>query len=202
MVKLATVFFALSMCLGCNRSRSVSMSATPQPNSPQELAPKSHDVTDPSCCGLSIPANKGIDVAWAAFTKDNRYRLALERDMRFSSAARSEMTRTEGRSEWSALNHILAYSWGHLDYETDQDLVAAIVVDTTRNDPSRFGLVIFGKPSGSTYRPYWLYRERDLSKTVVYQVSGSLGVMTYHDEGKYDNCWVEWRPRQKNFVCP
>ena len=148
-----------------------------------------------------MPANKGIDAAWTSFAKDGRYRLALERDMQFSAAARREMARTDGRLEWSALNKILAFSWGHLGYDTDQDLVAAIVVDTTRSDSSRFSLVIFGKPRGAAYRPYWLYRDRDLSKTIVYQISGSLGVTNYHDDGTDDTCWVEWRPQRKLFTC-
>ena len=148
-----------------------------------------------------MPANKGIDTAWALFAKDGRYRLALEADMDFSEAARKNIARTDGRLEWSALNHILAYSWGHLGYDSDQDHLAAIVVDNSRNDTSRFGLVIFSKPRGGTYRPYWLYQDRDLSRTIVYQVSGSLGVMDYQDDGTYPNCWLEWNTRRKQYLC-
>jgi len=91
-----------------------------------------------------------------------------------------------------ARNHTLAYSWGNLGCDTDQDLVAAIVVDTTRNDSSQFGLVIFGKPTASTYRPI------DSFGIVIFEngcLSGQWlpGVTTYHDDGKYHNCWIEWR---------
>jgi hypothetical protein len=202
MLKLAAVLFiALPITAGCNHPRVASKSSSPQSDPVQEATPKSHDITDPSCCGLSADANRGIDSAWESFTKNGHYRMALERDMRYSSAARDVIARSEPSSEWNPLNHLFAYSWGHRGYDTDQDLLAAIVVDTSRNDDARFGLVIFAKPKRATYHPYWLYQNRNLSRAVVYQVSGALGVSDYHDDGTYDNCWVTWSARQNTFIC-
>jgi hypothetical protein len=196
---LMTLLCSLAMmwtgCTGSTRGRSheTQESARPEPT-------PSHEVSDPTCCGFTT-YHQGIDQAWRLFTQDGQFRLVLEKDMRFSGAARSEIVRRTGRIIWSPLNQVFAYSWGHLGYDTDQDLLAVIVVDDSRTEDSRYGLVIFGKPKGGTYRPYWLYQNRDLSKTVVYQVTGSLGVGDYHDNGTYKNCWVEWNSRRNQFIC-
>ena len=139
---------------------------------------------------------QGIDVAWHAFTKDGRYRLARKDD--FKSAARAF-----GSDD--PLNSIFAYCWGRLGYDPYPDRfyhLAAIVVDTQRTDDARFGLVIFSAPKSGdgTYQPYWLYRDRDLSRTVVWTGSGDLMVGQYRDDGTRDASLVHWDARRKQFV--
>ena len=153
-------------------------------------------VADPTCCGLMSVGNQGIDVAWHTFTKDGRYRLARKDDFKSPS-------RAFGSDD--PLNSIFAYCWGRLGYDLNPDRwyhLAAIVVDTQRTDDARFGLVIFSAPKNGdgTYQPYWLYRERDLSRTVVWTGSGDLLVAEYRDDGSRDVSFVQWNPLRKQFV--
>jgi hypothetical protein len=140
--------------------------------------------------------NQGIDVAWHTFTKDGRYRLARKDD--FKPPARAF-----GSDD--PLNSIFAYCWGRIGYDPHRDHwyhLAAIVVDTHRTDDTRFGLVIFSAPKNGdgTYQPYWLYRERDLSRTVVWTGSGDLMVGEYRDDGSRDASFVQWDTRRNQYV--
>jgi hypothetical protein len=198
------LFALIPLWCGCNASASKQgnvQSAEVPINAEMQPTSKPHELVDPTCCGLLTRNTKGIDEAWRLFTQDGHYRLALEKDMKFPAAAKNDIANREGRVEWNPFNRVFAYSWGHLGNDTDQDHLAAIVVDNSRTDDSRFGMVIFSKPKGSNYKPYWLYRNRDLSSTVVYQVSGSLGVMNYQDDGTYKNCWVEWNSQRRQYIC-
>jgi hypothetical protein len=153
-------------------------------------------LTDPTCCGLMTIGDQGIDVAWHTFTKDGHYRLARKDD--FKSSARA--FGSDG-----PLNSIFAYCWGRIGYNPHPDRwyhLAVIVVDTRRTDDARFGLVIFSAPKNGngTYQPYWLYRERDLSRTVVWTGSGDLMVGEYRDDGSRDASFVQWDRRHNQFV--
>lgn len=140
--------------------------------------------------------NDGIDAAWHAFTKDGRYRLARKDD--FNAPARAF-----GADD--PFNSIFAYCWGRLGYDPHPDRwyhLAAIVVDTHRGDDARFGLVIFSAPKDGdgSYQPHWLYRERDLSRMVVWTGSGDLMVAEYRDDGSREASFVQWDRRHKQYV--
>src|ERR1041384_213822 len=199
------LLFALSIfCCGCNVAASKQdnqQSAEALKNVEPQVTPEAHEIIDPTCCGLLTRNTKGIDEAWRLFTQDGHYRLSLQKNMKFSEAAKNDIANREGRSGWNPMNQVFAYSWGHLGYDTDQDHLAAIIVDNTRSDDSRFGLVIFSKPEDGKYKTYWLYRNRDLSRTIVYQISGSLGILEYQNDGTYKGCWVEWNARHNQYIC-
>ena len=72
--------------------------------------------------------------------------------------------------------------------------LAAIVVDTARKDEKRFGLVIFSSPKSGdgSYQPYWVFRNRDLSRSVVWTGSGDLMLADYKDDGSREESFVQW----------
>ena len=146
--------------------------------------------TDPTCCGLMSVGNQGIDKVWQRFTADGRYRLALKQDIK--SPAR------EFGSD--GLNSIFAYCWGQLGYDSVKDHLAAIVIDTRRSDADRFGLVIFSASKDGDYRPYWIYQNRDLSKSVVWTGSGDLMIADYKDDGSRDVSYVQWDRQHRRYV--
>jgi hypothetical protein len=181
--------------LSCTSSKSPPPTSPDKPVAAQTNEPEY--LTDPTCCGLMTVGNQGIDSAWHSFTKDGRYRLARKDD--FKSAARAF-----GSAE-HPLNSIFAYCWGRIGYDRHQDRwhhLAAIVVDTHRTDDARFGLVIFSAPKDGdgTYQPYWLYRDRDLSRTVVWTGTGDLMVAEYRDDGSRDKSFIHWDRKRKQFV--
>jgi hypothetical protein len=189
----ASVLVVGIVCSGCRSSKSHSPNSSDKPLSIQTKQPEY--VADPTCCGLTGgPGTKGLDAAWRAFTNDGRYRLARKDDFK-----------TSARASDDPFNSIFAYCWGRLGYDTNADSwyhLATIVVDTQKTDDARFGLVIFSAPKDGdgTYRPYWLYRERDLSRTVVWTGSGDLMVADYREDGSRDVSYVQWDARRKQFV--
>ncbi|HEX8456305.1 MAG TPA: hypothetical protein VF656_03205 [Pyrinomonadaceae bacterium] len=186
-----------AVAAGCNSSATGSSSASaPEkkesaPPPPPE-APKPR-VTDPTTTGESD--SEALRKAWQRLTANGQYRLAQMEDMRFSEAA----IRT------NEIDHIYyVYIRGDLAYEkrVEDDHLAAIVVDTTRTDANRFGLVIFSPPEGSRdYKLHWLYRARDLSRTTVGRASGSFFVSEYLEDGSRQTCAVHWYRSRKQFEC-
>jgi len=80
---------------------------------------------------------------------------------------------------------------------------AFIVVDTTRSDPARFGLVIFNESKDGKVLPdpHWVYREKDLSRTVMFWASSELLLLEYHENGKSDVCRVRWNRSRQEYSC-
>ena len=194
-VLLAFLMLGGAVSAGCNSS------ATPSGNASvhgkRESAPPvqavERRVTDPTATGEND--SEALRQAWRRLTASGQYRLAQKEDMRFSLAA----IRT---NEVDYVPYV--YIWGDLAYgkRVADDHLAAIVVDTTRNDENRFGLVIFSPPEGSRdYQLHWLYRDRDLSRTTVSRASGSFFVSDYPDDGSPRTCTVHWYRSRKQFEC-
>jgi hypothetical protein len=93
--------------------------------------------------------------------------------------------------------------WWKCQYSTENGL-AVIVVDTTRTDDNRFGIIVF-RPGYHTksdaYKSYWLYRGRDLSRAALKQISSTLTVYEMEEEGYYRYCHIEWDERRKGYDC-
>jgi len=123
---------------------------------------------DPVCCHEYT--NDQLKQAWADFTRDGRYKMA--RDSAY------------------------VYSWGDLGhpYEIGHKHLTVLVVDATKTEPNRYGVVIFTAPAGEggRYKQYWLYRDRDTPNADLHGVSGYLFV---------DGCSVRWKASRNVYVC-
>jgi len=122
--------------------------------------------------------------------------MAQPTDFRFSEQARREM----GRHFEDYTSRPVVYWWGG---------TGVIVVDTTRTDQNRFGLIVFMEPDNlysnnlysnlyytpsskkskkktkpCPYEAVWLYKNKDLSRTGLEQASGYWFVFEYDDSGK------------------
>jgi len=177
---------------GCEAPQSETHSISPseaQQNKP-EPSPEPLWLTDPTCCKVT-PAPVELKEAWQQFVQDGHYRLAHLEDMKFRGGER--------------VTTLYDFPWGDLGYAqiTDADHLAAIVVDTTRMDDARFGLIIFSAPrsKNGAYVAHWLYRDRDLSRAGVTRASGELYVSEYGDDGSEAVCNVHWDKRQRKYVC-
>ncbi len=203
MNRIARIKFLICLCLAicigfaCSKSKPQSSAASNEPSSQIQTGPQKEldYTTDPTCCGLMSVGNQGIDKAWRRFTANGRYRLALKEEIK--SPAK------EFGSD--ALNSIFAYCWGRLGYDSSEEAwnhLAAIVVNTSRNDDARFGLVIFSSPKAGdgSYQPYWIYQDRDLSRTVVWTGTGDLMIAEYKEDGSRAVSYVQWDSARRRFV--
>lgn len=165
--------------------------ANRQPAS-QQRTPK-----DPLVSGPLIGSQKAED-AWRLFTKDGRYRIASADDFRIPDWAK----KAYGHDLERAINDPMVAGWD-INRDGAAHDVAAIVVDTTRNEDTRFGLVIFNapkKPEG-VYTPSWLYRQRDLSRSVLSIASSRTFLMEYHDDGSMTACSITWNLERHAYQC-
>jgi hypothetical protein len=87
---------------------------------------------------------------------------------------------------------------------------AVIVVDATRQDDDRFGIILFQDPKdlydapadqGEPYRPVWLKRDLDLSRTSLSMASGYWFINEHLDDGTVKTCEVDWSKKQKKYIC-
>ncbi len=175
----AFLFLANLISSGCNAPVSPPSAAKIE-SVPQVQASASPQMLDPT-----ENRSEALRDAWQRFTANGQYRLAQKEDMRFPTMP-------------------YVYIWGDLAYRkrAKDDHLAAIVVDTTRNDENRFSLVIFSPPEGSRdYKVHWLYRDRDLSRTSVSIASGSFFVSERLDDGSEQTCIVYWYRSRQQFQC-
>jgi hypothetical protein len=124
--------------------------------------------------------------AWKEFSNEGRYRIASKEDFKMSE------------------DNYRPYGDGNFNRDDEYFDFAVIVVDTVRTDALRFGVVIFNaRQSRQGYdRPFWLYRERDLSRTSLNTSShGPLLVAEHLDDGSINICVVKWSLQKKEYAC-
>jgi hypothetical protein len=192
----------LSLAVGsCARSGAESNQAPP-PHADGSAAPEPtatpSEITDPTCCGPDGMRNiEGLARAWRQFTEGGRFRLARRDEMTFP-----ESVKRERAGDWESVSRPFQYAWGKRGFDTDKEHLVAIVVDTTRDGPERFSMVIFSSPGGGNeYHPYWLYRNRNLSRTMISAPSGSLMLIEYNEDGTGEGCDVFWDQKSKRYYC-
>jgi hypothetical protein len=138
-----------------------------------------------------------VKKAWSLFIKDSHYRVAQPQDFRFP--------KTDGSNAETAFDKYANRPW-----IAWWGAFAVIVVDNTRTDQDRFGLILFVEPKENwklpedkkkPWKSAWLYRNRDLSRTWMEQASGYWLVFELGEDGTRRGCEVDWSKRQKKYVC-
>lgn len=137
--------------------------------------------------------------AWQRFTADDRYRVALTEDFSIPEAA------MESKEQRYDIERAIKFAYVGEDINRDglyRDR-AFIVVDTTLSGSAKFGLVIFNEleDKKSLPEPHWVYREKDLSRTVMSWASSGLILVDYHNDGTYDLCRIKWDKRRQRYSC-
>jgi hypothetical protein len=194
-VKVICFCLLSAVLCGCARPAPEAKQLTAAPAT--EARADAPETGDPTCCGMASNNSEGVGEAWQKFTESGRYRLARAEEMNFPKS-----TWAEWASDLKAASRTFQYAWGKRGFDTEKDHLVALVVDTTRDGPERFGLVIFSAPRGADeYRPYWLYRNRDLSRTMIAAPSGYLMITDHKDDGTRESCDVFWKPNLKRYIC-
>ena len=76
-----------------------------------------------------------------------------------------------------------------------------IVVDPSRTDPKRYGLVVFAAPKseGPNFKPYWVLREQDLESYLLSGASGSFWVEGFERDGTKQTKELAWDKTSRRF---
>lgn len=140
--------------------------------------------------------NKALAAAWQAFTKDGRYRFAQPEDFRFSEATKKSLRGGEVTWRRSVTE----------PYDTWCSGFVAIVVDTTRADNNRFGVIYF--PEGyrgkepTVGKPYWLVRNRDLSSASLTRASCHQWLLVYGEDGTEKSHYLQFNKKMGKYYFP
>jgi hypothetical protein len=185
-------------CSACSSSGTAPIPLVPQSEASKQSAETVRS-NDPLETKFFEGDPKGAE-AWRQFIAKGQYRLAQARDFQFSDAARHRLLYVFGDSWQSRVNN--PYTGGEINHDKFYHDNAFIVVDRRRNDSNKFGLVIFNEQAGDTpHKPYWLYKERDLSKTVFGWASSGLELKEFMATGESVGCYVNWHKARQEYSC-
>ena len=100
-------------------------------------------------------SNEGLKRAWQNFEGTQQYRLAQPSDRNLTPAAAERVKTNSPHQIVPVINW-----WGARGYRgaNTNDFLIAIVVDPSRSDSKRYGLLVIAAVAseGSTYKPYWV----------------------------------------------
>lgn len=184
------LFSSLLLSGGCNTPSDsklpTQLSEKPGAQSSPELMPT----------GLFDQDRMGAE-AWRRFTEDGRYRIARREDFHIPEAIMKEHLNDP------FFTNKFAYVGG--DFNRDGHLLdrAFIVVDTTTTTKERFGLVVLNKSADESIFPSvcWVFKSRDLSKSVLSAATDVLSLTEYHEDGTQDLCNVRWNKQRAQYSC-
>jgi hypothetical protein len=139
-------------------------------------------------------SNTVLAKVWRRFIADGRYRLATGNDFRIPEwAFQKQLTPQRQVIEVPFILTPVGY--------------AAIVIDTSRDDAQRFGLIILttdeNNPQETESRNLisWVYHDRDLSRTVLSIGSGVFYLTEFGEDGTYTTCNVIWEEAEGKYIC-
>lgn len=185
----------LLVCVGCSM---MTPPVTPRQPSQAGQAGASPTQSPPAEGGntTDVPSDRLMAYeSWRRFAADGKYRLAGAQDFRFSektmSGAGIDLQRWVG----------LPLVNGDFDEDGSARDAAMIVVDTTRHDPERFGLIIFNNMGDATSQPVWVYRGRDLSKAMLGWSRDGLSLRQYGYDASFTLCHVKLDKRRNEYIC-
>lgn len=147
--------------------------------------------------GFFTDSPAGEKQAWLIFVEEGRYDIAQPQDFNFPAAAEKLQPADIKRAPTQP------YVGGDTNRDGIPNDFAAIVVDKTITDVTRFSLVIFTRRSRDSelYDRQFLFSGRDLSKTLLEWWSGGLAVREYFEDGTYRYCHVKWNSRSGQYYC-
>jgi hypothetical protein len=140
--------------------------------------------------------NKDLKRAWEKFERSQKYRLAQPSDRKLTPEA---MARVKKNNE----NQIIPYLtwWNVHGYREAGNLLIAIVVDPSRSDAKRYGLVVLATPKseGGKYKTYWVLQEEDMESYLISPASGSVYMECYRRDGAEVTKEIVWRRSLRQF---
>jgi hypothetical protein len=171
-------------------------SATPLSKSPEAETSWPSDPTSP--VSFVVKPGEGIKRAWGDFERTQQYRLARPSDRRLTPAARARVNSNNP-------NQIVPFLtwWGvrGLTGGEGKDVLVAIVVDPTRSDNNRYGLVVIASPKSEkgAYKVYVAAREEDMESYLISPASGSIYIECFRRDGSEETKELVWDRESKRF---
>lgn len=134
---------------------------------------------------------------------DGRYRAARADDFSLSAEAKNILGIAPDASNDTIHSFKEPYVGGDINHDGAYNDLAVIVIDKEKRDENRFGLVIFNEPpeKEGKYTTHWLYRDTNLSSTMINWWSRGLLLVDYKNNGDQQVCSVKWNERLQSYFC-
>lgn len=182
MQKRFVVVFALLCVTSCHSNEPVRrVQSVPSPSPSPSVTWSSTSLTE------LLSDQKDIKRAWTDFERSQKYRLAQPSDRNLTRAAAERVMSNNPQQ-------ILPYLtwWGAEGYKGRTDFLIAIVVDPSRTDANRYGLVVIAAPQGARYKTYWVAREEDMESYLLSPSSGSVFIECFRRDGTNETKELAW----------
>jgi hypothetical protein len=198
-VALVTFILALGVLvisLSCDTKqpdRVPTNGTTPTPASTPEA-----QILWPSDPTEEVTDNKPLKLAWKNIERSQKYRLALRSDRNLIPAAAARVKSNNPNQ----IRPFLTW-WGARGYRGSdtKDFLIAIVVDPSRTDPNRYGLLVLAKVAseGPHYKQYWVLREEDMESYLISPASGSVYIECFRRDGTQQTKELAWDRNSRQF---
>jgi hypothetical protein len=145
-----------------------------------------------------VTDNEPLKLAWRNFERLQKYRLAQPSDRNLTPAAAARVKSNNPNQ----IKPFLTW-WGAHGYRGSdtKDFLIAIVVDPSRSDPNRYGLVILAAVAseGPRYKQYWVLREEDMESYLISPASGSVYMECFRRDGTEQIKELSWDRKSRQF---
>ncbi len=184
----------LIVCVACGcQSAVVRRSAPPTPIPTVDETVTSWPV-DPTIESDNEPLQR----AWRLFETSQTYRLAQFSDRQLTTEAAARVKSNNPNQIKPSL-----LWWGARGYRgaNTQDFLIAIVVDPSRSDPKRYGLVVIAAVAseGGRYKAYWVSREEDMESYLPSPASGSVYIECFQRGSAEQTKELIWDRKTRRF---
>lgn len=142
--------------------------------------------------------NDALKQAWQDFERTQNYRLVQPSDRNLTPAAAARVKSNAAHQIIPVINW-----WGARGYRgtNTKDFLIAIVVDPSRSDPKRYGLVVIAAVAseGPKYKTYWVLREEDMESYLLSPASGSVYIECFRRDGAEQTKELVWDRKSHQF---
>ncbi len=140
--------------------------------------------------------NEPLKRAWQNFERSGKYRLAQPSDRNLTPAAAARVKSNAAHQIIPVINW-----WGASGYRGANEFLVAIVVDPSRSDAKRYGLVVIAAVAseGPAYKTYWVLREEDMESYLLSPASGSVYIECFRRDGTEQTKELIWDRKSRQF---
>lgn len=124
------------------------------------------------------------------------YRLAQKEDYKIADA-------TYQAKDDVAMAVTRPYYTGDINQDRNIIDFAVVLINTKKTDANKFNVVIFNQPKdlNDNYKPYWLYKDIDLSHHVLGWREAGLVIDEIQVDGNRNPCFVNWDKTKESYNC-
>lgn len=187
------VIIMIAFSLGCGSGSNAARTAPSPTPSP---IPDETVRAWPSAPYEYMSDNEPLKLAWKNFERSQNYRLAQPSERNLTPNAAARVKSNSPHQIVPVINW-----WGAHGYRGEKDFLIAIMIDPSRSDPRRYGLLVVAAVAseGRHYKPYWVLREEDMESYLLSPASGSVYIECFHRDGTEQTKELVWDRRSRQF---